>query len=150
VNLSEAIGQPVQQAFLGTCTNGRYEDLQAAAYVLRGRKVRCRMVVIPASSQVLLEATRSGVLATLLEAGATISTPGCGPCMGNHMGVPAPDEATISSANRNFRGRMGTPEAPVYLASPYVVAASAIRGAIADPREFLLNHRPHTEFAENK
>lgn len=147
VNLSEAVGQPVQQAFLGTCTNGRYEDLQAAADVLRGRKVRCRLVVIPASSRVLLEATRSGVLATLLEAGATIGTPGCGPCMGNHMGVPAPDEATISSANRNFRGRMGTPDAPVYLASPYVVAASAIYGHIADPREFLLNRRD-TEFAE--
>jgi 3-isopropylmalate/(R)-2-methylmalate dehydratase large subunit len=137
VNLSQAIGQPVQQAFIGTCTNGRYEDLQAAADVLRGQKVRCRLVVIPASSEVLLEATRSGVLATLLEAGATIGTPGCGPCMGNHMGVPAPDEATISSANRNFRGRMGTPDASVYLASPYVVAASAIHGAIADPRGFL-------------
>jgi len=137
VTLSDAIGQPVQQAFIGTCTNGRYGDLKAAADVLRGQKVRCRLVVIPASSQVLIEATRSGVLATLLEAGATIGTPGCGPCMGNHMGVPAPDEATISSANRNFRGRMGTPDAPVYLASPYVVAASAICGAIADPREFL-------------
>jgi 3-isopropylmalate/(R)-2-methylmalate dehydratase large subunit len=137
VTLSDAVGQPVQQAFIGTCTNGRYGDLKAAADVLRGQKVRCRLVVIPASSQVLMEATRSGVLETLLEAGATIATPGCGPCMGNHMGVPAPDEATISSANRNFRGRMGTPDAPVYLASPYVVAASAICGVIADPREFL-------------
>ncbi len=137
VPLSDAIGQPVHQAFIGTCTNGRYGDLKAAAEVLRGQKVRCRLVIIPASSQVLLEATRSGVLEALLEAGATIGTPGCGPCMGNHMGVPAPDEATISSANRNFRGRMGTPDAPVYLASPYVVAASAIYGHIADPREFL-------------
>jgi homoaconitase/3-isopropylmalate dehydratase large subunit len=135
--LSDAVGQPVQQAFIGTCTNGRYGDLKAAADVLRGQKVCCRLVVIPASSQVLLEAARSGVLETLLEAGATIGTPGCGPCMGNHMGIPAPDEATISSANRNFRGRMGTPDAPVYLASPYVVAASAIHGHIADPREFL-------------
>jgi len=137
VRLSEAIGQPVQQAFIGTCTNGRLEDLEAAAEVLRGHKVQCRLLVIPASSQVLLDATRSGVLATLLEAGATIGTPGCGPCMGNHMGVPAPNEATISSANRNFKGRMGTADAPIYLASPYVVAASAIRGEIADPREFL-------------
>lgn len=137
VTISQAIGQPIQQAFLGTCTNGRYEDLQAAAQVLKGQKIRCRMVVIPASSQVLLEATKSGVLAILLEAGATVSTPGCGPCMGNHMGVPAPNEATISSANRNFKGRMGTADAPIYLASPYVVAASAIKGAIADPREFL-------------
>jgi homoaconitate hydratase family protein len=137
IPVSDAVGQPVQQAFIGTCTNGRLEDLEAAAQVLRGQKVRCRMVVIPASSQVLIDATSRGILSTLLEAGATIGTPGCGPCMGNHMGVPAPNEATISSANRNFRGRMGTPDAPIYLASPYVVAASAICGHIADPREFL-------------
>ena len=137
VSVSQAFGKPVQQAFIGTCTNGRFEDLQAAADVLRGHKVQCRLVVIPASANVLMEATRSGVLATLLEAGATISTPGCGPCMGNHMGVPAPNESTISSANRNFKGRMGTVDAPIYLASPYVVAASAICGYIADPREFL-------------
>jgi 3-isopropylmalate/(R)-2-methylmalate dehydratase large subunit len=137
VSLSQAIGQPVQQAFIGTCTNGRLEDLEAAAQVLRGHRVRCRLVVIPASSQVLLDATRSGAITTLIEAGAAISTPGCGPCMGNHMGVPAPNEATISSANRNFKGRMGTADAPIYLASPYVVAASAIKGAIADPAEFL-------------
>lgn len=137
VPLTAALGQPVQQAFLGTCTNGRLEDLRAAARVLRGQRVRCRMIVIPASSQVLLDAAQDGTLATLIAAGATISTPGCGPCMGNHMGVPAPDEATISSANRNFKGRMGTADAPIYLASPYVVAASAIAGAIADPREFL-------------
>jgi 3-isopropylmalate/(R)-2-methylmalate dehydratase large subunit len=137
VNVTDAIGQPIQQAFIGTCTNGRLEDLEAAAEVLRGQKVRCRLIVIPASSEVLLAATRSGALATLLEAGATIGTPGCGPCMGNHMGVPAPNEATISSANRNFKGRMGTSDAPIYLASPYVVAASAVQGAIADPREFL-------------
>lgn len=137
VTLSDVIGQPVQQAFLGTCTNGRLEDLCAAAEVLRGQRVRCRLIVIPASSQVMQDAMRLGVLQTLVEAGAAIGTPGCGPCMGNHMGIPAPDEATISSANRNFKGRMGTPDAPVYLASPYVVAASAVRGAIADPREFL-------------
>lgn len=137
VTISEAIGQPIQQAFLGTCTNGRYEDLAAAAEVLRGHKVAVRLIVIPASSEVMLKAVQTGVLATLIEAGASINSPGCGPCMGNHMGVPAPNEATISSANRNFKGRMGTADAPIYLASPYVVAASAIRGAIADPREFL-------------
>ena len=137
VPLSEVVGQPVQQAFLGTCTNGRLEDLQAAAEVLRGQHVSCRLIVIPASAEVMLAATRAGIIATLVEAGAAIGTPGCGPCMGNHMGIPAPDEATISSANRNFRGRMGTPDAPIYLASPAVVAASAIRGAIADPKEFL-------------
>ncbi len=135
VPLSAVAGQPIQQAFLGTCTNGRLEDLRAAAEVLRGQRVRCRMIVIPASSQVYRDALREGIIETLLEAGAAIGTPGCGPCMGNHMGVPAPDEVTISSANRNFRGRMGTPDAPVYLASPYVVAASAVCGHIADPRE---------------
>jgi len=137
VDLDEVLGQPVQQAFLGTCTNGRYEDLQAAAQIVRGRQVRCRLLVIPASAQVLRRAVQTGVLDTLLAAGAMIGTPGCGPCMGNHMGVPAPDEATISTGNRNFRGRMGTPDAPIYLASPYVVAASALAGCIADPREYL-------------
>lgn len=135
--LADVLGQSVQQAFLGTCTNGRYEDLAAAAEVLRGHKVRIRMLVIPASSEVLLRATQSGVLQTLIEAGVAIGTPGCGPCMGNHMGIPAPNEASITSANRNFKGRMGTPEAPVYLANPYVVAASAITGVISDPQEFL-------------
>jgi len=137
VPLSQAIGESVQQAFIGTCTNGRYEDLEAAAKILEGRKVRTRTIIIPASSEVMLKATQTGVLQTLIEAGATISTPGCGPCMGNHMGVPAPDEATISSANRNFRGRMGTAQADIYLSNPYVVAASAITGEITDPREFL-------------
>jgi 3-isopropylmalate/(R)-2-methylmalate dehydratase large subunit len=137
VDLDEVLGQPVQQAFLGTCTNGRFEDLQAAAQIVRGRQVRCRLLVIPASAQVLRRAVQTGVLDTLLAAGATVGTPGCGPCMGNHMGVPAPDEATISTGNRNFRGRMGTPDAPIYLASPYVVAASALAGCIADPREYL-------------
>ncbi len=137
VDLNEVLGQPVQQAFLGTCTNGRYQDLQAAAQIVRGRQVRCRLLVIPASAQVLRRAVQTGVLDTLLAAGAMIGTPGCGPCMGNHMGVPAPDEATISTGNRNFRGRMGTPDAPIYLASPYVVAASALAGCIADPREYL-------------
>lgn len=137
VPLSQAAGQRVEQAFIGTCTNGRYEDLEAAAEVLRGKRVRIRLLVIPASAQVLQRAAESGVLATLIAAGAAIATPGCGPCMGNHMGVPAPNEATISSANRNFKGRMGTADAPIYLASPYVVAASALAGEIVDPREFM-------------
>jgi 3-isopropylmalate/(R)-2-methylmalate dehydratase large subunit len=137
VPLSQAVGQPVQQAFLGTCTNGRYEDLEAAARVLRGKHVRIRFVINPASSQVMLKAAQTGVLATLIEAGAAISTPGCGPCMGNHMGIPAPGEQTISSGNRNFKGRMGTANAGIYLASPYVVAASALTGCITDPAEFL-------------
>lgn len=129
----------VQQAFLGTCTNGRLEDLAAAAQVVAGRTVApgTRFLVIPASSRVLQEALRLGYIQTLIDAGAVIGVPGCGPCMGNHMGIPAPGEVTISSANRNFRGRMGTPDAETYLASPAVVAASAVLGRIADPREVL-------------
>lgn len=135
VSLSEALGQPIQQAFIGTCTGGRYEDLAAAAEVVRGHKLRVRLIINPASSQVLLEAARTGVLQTLIEAGAAINTPGCGPCMGNHMGIPAPGETTISTGSRNFRGRMGTADAPTYLANPYVVAASAVCGEIVHPQE---------------
>ncbi|MBN8621068.1 MAG: 3-isopropylmalate dehydratase large subunit [Anaerolineae bacterium] len=137
VNLREAVGTPIQQAWIGTCTGGRLSDLEAAAEVVKGKRVQCRFVVIPASSEVLLEATRNGTLATLLEAGVTISTPGCGPCMGNHQGVPAPNEATITTGSRNFKGRMGTSEATIYLSNPYVVAASALAGAIADPEAYL-------------
>ncbi len=136
VPLSQVAGVRVQQAFIGTCTNGRLEDIAAAAQVVRGRRVAdgTRLLVIPASSNVLQEALRKGHIETLVAAGAAIGTPGCGPCMGNHMGVPATGEVTISSANRNFRGRMGTKEAEIYLANPAVVAASAVAGKIADPR----------------
>ncbi len=136
VPLSEVAGVRVQQAFIGTCTNGRLEDIAAAAEVVRGRRVAAgtRLLVIPASSLVLQDALRKGYIETLVAAGAAIGTPGCGPCMGNHMGVPATGEVTISSANRNFRGRMGTKEADIYLANPAVVAASAVAGQIADPR----------------
>jgi 3-isopropylmalate/(R)-2-methylmalate dehydratase large subunit len=135
--LSQVRGTRVQQAFIGTCTNGRIEDLAAAAEILRGRSLAhgTRLLVIPASSQVLSEALARGYIQSFVEAGAVIGTPGCGPCMGNHMGVPAPGEVTISTANRNFRGRMGTREAEIYLASPAVVAASAIKGVIASPQE---------------
>jgi 3-isopropylmalate/(R)-2-methylmalate dehydratase large subunit len=135
--LSQVAGRRVQQAFLGTCTNGRLEDIAAAASVIRGKRVAAgtRFLVIPASSHILSEAMRLGYIQTLIEAGAVIGVPGCGPCMGNHMGVPAPREVTISSANRNFKGRMGTADAEIYLASPAVVAASAVKGVIADPRE---------------
>ncbi len=139
VPLSQVRGTRVQQAFLGTCTNGRLEDIAAAARVVHGRRVApgTRLLVIPASSEVLSDALRAGHIQTLVEAGAVIGVPGCGPCMGNHMGVPAPNETTISSANRNFRGRMGTRDADIYLANPAVVAASAITGVITDPRELL-------------
>ena len=135
--LSQVKGTRVQQAFLGTCTNGRLEDLAAAAEILRGKQIArgTRMIVIPASSEVLRDALARGYIQIFLDAGAVLGTPGCGPCMGNHMGIPAPGEVTISSANRNFRGRMGTRDAEIYLASPAVVAASAIKGEIADPKE---------------
>jgi homoaconitate hydratase family protein len=137
--ISEVAGTPVQQAFLGTCTNGRLEDFAAAAEIVKGKRVAVgtRFLMIPASSVVLNEALRLGYIQALLEAGAVLGTPGCGPCMGNHMGVPAPKEVTISTANRNFRGRMGTPDAPIYLASPAVVAASAVAGQIVDPRDMI-------------
>jgi len=137
VPLSAVAGTVVQQAFLGTCTNGRLEDLAAAAAVIRGKRVApsVRFLVIPASSEVLKAALERGYIQAFVEAGAVIGVPGCGPCMGNHMGIPAPGEVTISSANRNFRGRMGTADAEIYLANPAVVAASAVAGRIVNPGE---------------
>jgi 3-isopropylmalate dehydratase small subunit len=135
--LSALAGQKVDLAFIGTCTNGRLEDLAAAADVLRGQHVhpQTRLIIIPASQQVLQAALQQGILTTLVEAGAMIGVPGCGPCMGNHLGIPAAGEVVISTANRNFKGRMGQPEAEIYLASPAVVAASAVLGRIASPLE---------------
>jgi 3-isopropylmalate/(R)-2-methylmalate dehydratase large subunit len=135
--LSELKGIKVHQAFLGTCTNGRLEDIAIAAGILQGNKVspHTRLIVIPASSQVLQEALQAGYLETLLSAGAVLQSPGCGPCMGNHMGIPASGEVTISSANRNFRGRMGTKESKIYLGSPAVVAASAVAGELTHPAD---------------
>jgi 3-isopropylmalate/(R)-2-methylmalate dehydratase large subunit len=132
-------GVRVNQAWLGTCTNGRLEDIAAACDVLRGRRIASgtRLLWNPASSEVLQDALRLGHVAAFLDAGGVINTPGCGPCMGNHMGVPAAGEVTISSANRNFRGRMGTRDSEIYLASPAVVAASAVAGVIADPRDVM-------------
>jgi len=135
--LSKVAGVKIDQAFLGTCTNGRFEDLVAGAKVLKGRKLnpKTRMIVIPASSEVYMEALKAGLLETFLKAGAVIESPGCGPCMGNHMGVPAVGEVSISTANRNFRGRMGTKESEIYLANPAVVAASAVAGEIIHPKD---------------
>ena len=140
--LSQAAGARIHQAFIGTCTNGRLEDLAAAAAVLRGSGGEImriaegtRLIVIPASRQVFEQALAAGYIQTFVAAGAMLGTPGCGPCMGNHFGIPASGEVVLSSANRNFRGRMGNPESAVYLASPAVVAASALTGRITDPRE---------------
>ena len=133
--LSEVANTRVDVGFIGTCTNGRLEDIAAAADVLRGRRLRARLIVIPASSMVLREAAEAGYVADLVAAGATFGTPGCGPCMGVHMGVLAPGEVCISSANRNFRGRMGEPNAEIYLANPAVVAASCAAGRLIHPAD---------------
>jgi len=137
--LGELRGTTIQQAFIGTCTNGRLQDLAAAAELLEGRHLPpgVRLIVIPASSEIYLQALQAGYIETFAAAGALIESPGCGPCMGNHLGVPAPGEVTISTANRNFRGRMGTKESEIYLASPQVVAASALAGEIAGPEDIL-------------
>ena len=135
--LSQLERTQVDVGFVGTCTNGRLEDIAAAAAVVDGKRLRKRLLVVPASSMVLRDASTAGYISTLVDAGATIGTPGCGPCMGNHMGVLAPGEVCISSANRNFRGRMGEREAQIYLSSPAVVAASCVAGHIVHPAELM-------------
>jgi methanogen homoaconitase large subunit len=129
----------VDVVYLGTCTNGHYADMAAAASILRGRRLAkgVRMIVVPASSESLAQAAADGTLTTLLQAGATIGTPGCGACIGRHMGVLAPDEVCLFTGNRNFRGRMGSPKANIYLASPEVAAATAVTGYITHPADLL-------------
>jgi len=131
-------GTKIQQAFLGTCTNGRLSDLEAAARLMKGRSVSSgvRLIVAPASRTVLVDAIESGVACQLIRAGAVLVAPGCGPCVGTHAGIPSDGENVVSTANRNFKGRMGNNrDVGIYLASPETVAASAITGEITDPRE---------------
>lgn len=137
VPVTDVIGTPINQALVGTCTNGRLEDLMVAADFLRGKRIapNVRLLVLPASREVLLDAIEQGIVSDLIAAGATLLNPGCGPCLGAHEGCMAPEEVTLSTANRNFKGRMGSKEAFIYLGSPATVAASALTGVITDPRE---------------
>ncbi len=137
VSVRELDETEIQQAFLGSCTNGRLEDLTIAASILEGEKVDSdvRMLVAPASQEVYKQALQDGIIDKLVNAGATIENPGCTTCWGGHLGILAPGEACVSSSNRNFKGRMGSPEAKIYLASPATVAASALTGKIVDPRD---------------
>jgi 3-isopropylmalate/(R)-2-methylmalate dehydratase large subunit len=137
--VSEAAGTPVDQVFIGSCTNGRISDLRSAARILKGKKVhkKTRLMVIPASYEIYRQAMKEGLFDIFLDAGAAISTPSCGPCLGGHLGILAAGERCISTSNRNFVGRMGSPKSEVVLAGPMVAAASAVAGHICHPKEVM-------------
>lgn len=139
VPVGQIEGKPVQYAFIGTCVNGRLEDLHIAARILQGARIHpdIRLLIGPASRQVFMESLRDGTAEILTMAGATFIPPGCGPCVGTHNGVPGDNEVVISAGNRNFKGRMGNPNANIFLASPATVAASAREGRITDPRKYI-------------
>ncbi len=135
--VQEVAGMPIQQVVIGSCTNGRLDDLRQAAAILKGKKVHdgVRCIVLPATQQIMLDAMAEGLVQIFIEAGAAVSTPTCGPCLGGHMGVLSNGERAVSTTNRNFVGRMGPTDSEIILASPAVAAASAVAGCIADPRE---------------
>ncbi|TFF98328.1 MAG: 3-isopropylmalate dehydratase large subunit, partial [Promethearchaeota archaeon] len=139
--INEVEGIEIDQAFLGSCTNGRLEDLRIAAKILKnnGNKInkRIRFIIIPASKKIYLKALEEGFIDQFIKAGAVVGNSTCGPCIGGHLGVLGENEVCISSTNRNFKGRMGDPTSKVYLASPATVTASAIKGKITDPREMI-------------
>jgi 3-isopropylmalate/(R)-2-methylmalate dehydratase large subunit len=137
VAVSERKGTKIDQVVIGSCTNGRYDDLASAAAILKGKKIapRVRMLVFPASWRIYRRSLASGILEDLAQAGAVIMNPGCGCCLGVHQGALGDGEVALSTTNRNFLGRMGNPKSEIYLCSPEVAAASAIAGAITDPRE---------------
>ncbi len=136
--ISEVKGIPIDQAFLGSCTNGRYEDLEIAARILKGKRIHpnIRMIVTPASQKIYKQALQNGLIEIFTDAEAVVTNPTCGPCGGIQLGLLGDGERCIGSHNRNFKGRMGSPKAEVYIASPATVAASALSGALADPRDF--------------
>jgi 3-isopropylmalate/(R)-2-methylmalate dehydratase large subunit len=136
--VAEAGDVHADQVFIGSCTNGRMEDLEAAARVLKGRKVKpgTRLVVIPASNKIYLSAEKAGLVSIFVEAGASVCNPNCGPCLGGHMGILADGETCVSTSNRNFVGRMGSTSSKVYLVSPETAAATAVNGRLSDPREY--------------
>lgn len=137
-NVEELSGLKIDQAYLGTCTNGRMEDLEVAAKILKGKTVHpdVKFIVAPASREIYVGAIKKGIIDIMIRAGASVVGPGCGPCVGTHNGVLADNEVAVSTANRNFKGRMGNPNAFIYLASPATVAASAISGKVSDPRDY--------------
>jgi 3-isopropylmalate/(R)-2-methylmalate dehydratase large subunit len=137
--IDKVAGTEIDEVFIGTCTNGRFEDFAIAAKILAGKQVskRVRLIVAPASRDIMIRCMEEGILAKMIRAGAAIVTPGCGPCVGTCGGIPADGEVVLSTANRNFKGRMGNSEAFIYLASPATAAYSAVNGAISDPREVL-------------
>jgi len=136
--ISEVKGMKLDQVVIGSCTNGRIEDLRVAASLLKGNKVAkdIRLIVIPGTPSVMVQAMAEGIVEDIIRAGGAVSTPTCGPCLGGYMGILAKGERAVSTTNRNFVGRMGHPESEVILASPAVAAASAIAGVLADPRDF--------------